>query len=314
MKSVIPPNTVIEERYRVLRQRLGSGGMGEVRLALDNLTGRKVAVKFIHADHANRDNALARFQRESRIIATLRHENICDVRHVGVLQGQVPYLVMPLLRGETLSRRLKNGALDVGKAVEIALQVLSALHIVHGADIIHRDLKPSNVFLCPSNGPREVAKLMDFGISKMQGGSEERITKTGVALGTYPYMAPEQASGHRVIDHRADIYSAGAVLYEMVTGSKPVGSAVSIGKNRSMIIARPFPMPSVANERISRSLELVILRAMSRDPANRYTTASSMRVAIELAETRPASSPQKITSDITLDAIPLSPLYKEAYW
>ena len=215
--------------YEILAP-LGAGGMGEVYTARDTRLDRTVAVKVLPPDVAADPERRARFEREARAVAALQHPNICTIHDVGVAAEGVPFLVMELLPGETLQRRLARGPLDDREFVEIAAALTGALDAAHTAGIIHRDLKPANIFLT-GHGP----KILDFGLAKamvhqpVAGASMQQtklpdgaLTEHGHTVGTVAYMSPEQLRGEDV-DVRTDLFSLGLVLYEMATGQPAFG-------------------------------------------------------------------------------------------
>ena len=208
--------------YRVYAA-LGAGGMGEVYRAVDTRLGRAVAVKVLSAHRANDPDRLKRFEQEARVVASLSHANVLALHDVGSQDG-VDYAVFELLEGQTLRQRMESGALPVSKAVEYGVQICQGLDAIHARGIVHRDLKPDNVFLTRSGQ----IKILDFGLAKLgprgmgilEGGCEARTaTEPGLLVGTCGYMAPEQARG-RPADPRSDIFSVGAVLYEMLSGRR----------------------------------------------------------------------------------------------
>ena len=202
---------------------LGAGGMGEVFRARDTRLGRDVAIKVIGGDGTSDAGRRQRFQREARAIAALSHPHICTIHDVGSEAG-IDYLVLELVQGESLARRLRRGPLPWDEALARGIEIAQALDCAHRAGIVHRDLKPGNVMLTPTG-----AKVLDFGLARITRGetdtplapagqSTASLTQAGVVLGTLPYMAPEQIEG-RVADARTDVFAFGATLYEMLTGN-----------------------------------------------------------------------------------------------
>ncbi len=264
----------LEGRYRILRS-LGEGAMGAVYEAEHTALGRRVAVKVLHAHIAKVPDAVRRFEREARAAAEIGHPNIVEVFDVGTHLGE-PFLVMELLRGETLADRLSRPEMiDARAACRIVGYVLSALASAHAKGIIHRDLKPENVFLVPGDEAHGV-KLLDFGISKFRraGATLLQTTQEGIPLGTPGYMAPEQWMGRRDIDHRADIFAVGVMLYELLTGGLPYEGA-NQGELFLEIVrgtSRPS-MPSELDPEIPPGLDAVVLRALDRDRDRRFESA-----------------------------------------
>src|SRR6202047_5507694 len=201
---------------------LGAGGMGEVYRARDENLGREVAVKVLPKELASDPDRLRRFEQEARAAGALNHPNILAVYGFSTTGEHAPYLVTELLQGQTLRERLQQGEIPVRKAVEFALQTARGLAAAHARGIVHRDLKPENLFLTRDG----VVKVLDFGLAKLVGpdatgpqSSAATATELGVVLGTVGYMSPEQVRG-QVVDHHSDIFSLGAILYEMLSGSR----------------------------------------------------------------------------------------------
>ncbi len=271
----------LEGRYRILRS-LGEGGMGAVYEAEHTALGRRVAIKVLHAHVARVPDAVRRFEREARAAAEIGHPNIVEVFDVGTHLGE-PFLVMELLRGETLADRLSRPELiDARAACRIVGYVLSALASAHAKGIIHRDLKPENVFLVPGD-PTDGVKLLDFGISKFRraGATLLQTTQEGIPLGTPGYMAPEQWMGRRDIDHRADIFAVGVMLYELLTGGLPYEGA-NQGELFLEIVrgtSRPTT-PSELEETVPPALDAVVLRALDRDRDRRFGSAREFLEAL----------------------------------
>ena len=206
--------------YRVL-EKIGSGGMGEVFRARDERLGRDVALKLIRPASSDNPDHLRRFEQEARAAAALNHPNILAIYDVG-FEGSAPYIVSELLEGKSLRQRLEEGPLPVREAADYALQIAHGLTAAHERKIVHRDLKPENLFLTTDGR----VKILDFGVAKLQApAADDRpiesmttVTKHGAMIGTVAYMSPEQLRG-KPVDHRSDIFSFGAILYEMMAGS-----------------------------------------------------------------------------------------------
>lgn len=200
----------LENRYSVTKL-LGKGGMGSVYLGHHVKIGKRVAVKFLHAQFTSSPELVKRFYREAQAASMVQHSNIIKVMDVGVSDSGEPFLVMEYLEGESLAEMLKRkGILDIGAACGVLEPALLALSAAHDSGIIHRDLKPENIFMVHEESGFSGVKLIDFGISKFTGpGDQSQLTQTGTLLGTPAYMAPEQVRGDKDIDRRADIYSMG---------------------------------------------------------------------------------------------------------
>ncbi|MDD9936566.1 MAG: serine/threonine-protein kinase, partial [Myxococcales bacterium] len=214
---------IISGRYR-LHSRIGEGGQASVWKATDLTLNREVAIKFIYASDAREREELATgFLREARICAAVRHRNVVQILDFGTAADSVPYMVLELLKGETVADRLDVG-MDMQEILEVAVKTLEGLAEVHAAGIVHRDLKPENILLArDSSGTHP--KLLDFGISKMldsDGVSRSAVTtRIGRVIGTPEYMSPEQARGVQSLDHRTDLYAMGVVIYETIAGRAP---------------------------------------------------------------------------------------------
>jgi serine/threonine-protein kinase len=263
--------TVIDGRYRV-KHRIGSGGMADVYCALDEQLGRDVAVKLLHRRFAEDQEFVERFRREASSAAGLQHPNVVGVFDRGEWDG-TSYIAMEHLEGRTLKQLITEEApLDPIRAIDLVVQLLRAARFAHKRGIIHRDLKPHNAIVDPDGR----VKVTDFGIARA-GASD--MTQTGSIMGTAQYLSPEQAQGVSV-DERSDLYSVGVVLYEMITGRVPFegDSAVSIALKQ--VAEAPAP-PHRLNPDAPAELEAVVLRALSKDPAQRYQDADEFITALD---------------------------------
>src|SRR5579864_2156903 len=240
---------LVAGKYEVVR-RIGRGGMGSVWEGRHASLGTRVAIKFIDQEYAESEEARSRFVTEARAAATIQSKHAIQIFDHGVTEDGRPYMVMELLTGESLDKRLEHlGRMSLEDTARVLNQVCRALQRAHDAGIIHRDLKPENIFLVRApDDDEEIAKVLDFGIAKFRGppgGSGlSSSTKTGAVLGTPYYMSPEQARGLRTIDHRSDLWSLGVIAYKCVTGILPFDGE-SVGDLLVKICTSPPPVPSV---------------------------------------------------------------------
>ncbi|MDB5221132.1 MAG: serine/threonine protein kinase [Myxococcaceae bacterium] len=272
--------TTLGGRY-VLGELLGTGGFGSVYKAVQADLGRTVAVKILHADAVLAGDGLARFAREARAAAALGHPNIAQVSDFQIRAGEPPFIVLEYLEGQTLGTLLRGQPrLDASRVCAIAHQVLSALHVAHGANIVHRDVKPDNVFLVALSGLDDFVKLLDFGIAKLAASATTApLTELGTMLGTPAFMAPEQIA-NIVVDHRADLYAVGATMYRALAG-KNVFDAENVSALLYAIVNQPVPTLSSIDPRIDPRLSAIVARALHKDPAGRFASAEEMRAALE---------------------------------
>ena len=270
--------TTVDERYR-LERRLGSGGMADVWLATDTELGRPIALKVLHDRFAQDASFVERFRREAAAAAGLQHPNV-----VGVFdRGQVDrtyYIAMEYVEGSSLKELIDRG-LNVAQAVEITRQILAAESFAHQHGIVHRDIKPQNVIVDPGGRVR----VLDFGIARA-GASE--ITATGSVMGTAHYLSPEQAQGMEVTPV-SDLYSIGVILYEALTGRVPFegDSAVTVALKQ---VSQSPQRPSAINPQVSPALDAVVMRALAKDPSQRFQDAAAFSAALEAAQRDPAAT------------------------
>jgi serine/threonine protein kinase len=275
----------VVSHYRI-RNKLGQGGMGVVYAAEDTRLGREVALKFLPENQRDAQ-ARERLQREARAASALSHPNICTIYDVGEHEGEY-FIAMELLRGETLQQRLWQGPLSLEMALELGIQLSDALQAAHAKGILHRDLKPSNVFLTEHGQ----AKLLDFGLARSLNrapvaGLSDRtasladphLTSPGTALGTVAYMSPEQARGEE-LDARSDLFSLGAVLYEMCSGQAPFAGASTALIFDAILNRDPVPLLRV-NPKLPPELERIIDKALERDRDLRYHSAAELRTDLK---------------------------------
>jgi serine/threonine-protein kinase len=281
--------------YRVV-SLLGEGGMGAVYLAEHPFMGRKAAIKVLRRDLAEDKGLVERFMNEARAANAIRHPNIIDIIDVGRTPAGVPYLMMELLEGQSVAKRVLEAVqLPVDEAVEIGLQTAAALAAAHGKGIVHRDLKPDNLFLVPDEShPRGVrVKVLDFGIAKLRGdlSNVSAHTQAGALMGTPPYMSPEQCRGlSDEIDHRTDVYALGIILYELLCGTPPFTSP-GWGDIVLAHLTKPPPKPSAKNAAVPFELDAVVLKALAKTREERFASMSELQVALRAVRTTLPAGP-----------------------
>ncbi|PYQ32180.1 MAG: protein kinase [Acidobacteria bacterium] len=271
--------------YRVT-SKLGSGGMGVVYEAEDTSLGRRVALKFLPPEFAQDASMLERFQREARAASALNHPGICTVYAIDHHEGQ-HFIAMELLEGETLAERIRRGPFDLPQLLDLGIQIADALESAHAKGIVHRDIKPANIFI----NARDQAKILDFGLAKIElrrsatGQSEgattaraDELTKAGTTLGTVSYMSPEQARG-QLTDARSDLFSLGAVLYQMATGILPFQGDTQAVIFDAILNRDPAPISQV-NPTLPAELGRIIGRALEKDRALRYQSATDLKTEL----------------------------------
>jgi eukaryotic-like serine/threonine-protein kinase len=253
--------------YRVL-ERLGGGGMGVVYKAIDQRLDRPVALKFLPPDLTRDDEAKTRFVQEAKAASALEHTNIGTIHEIGESADGQLFLALAFYDGETLKKRIERGPLPVADAIDITLKIASGLAVAHESRILHRDIKPANVMLTR----RGEVKVVDFGLAKLVG--QAALTRTGVTLGTVPYMSPEQLRGEEV-DERTDIWSLGVVLYEMITGQRPFKGDEPIAASTAILNNLPAPVSSLRTG-VPLEIERVIDRALAKRADERYQTMNDL--------------------------------------
>ena len=267
--------------YRVL-EKIGAGGMGEVFRARDERLGRDVALKLIRPASSTNPDHLRRFEQEARAAAALNHPNILAIYDVG-FEGTTPYIVSELLQGKTLRQRLQEGAVPVGEASDYALQVAQGLTAAHDRLIVHRDLKPENLFLTTDGR----VKILDFGVAKLQTAAENdrpiesltTVTKHGAVIGTVAYMSPEQLRG-KTVDPRSDIFSFGAILYEMMAGCRAFQGETEVDTMTAVLREEPAIM-NLEQAAIPAGYQDVVSHCLEKEPEDRFQSAKDLVFALQ---------------------------------
>src|SRR4051812_37432660 len=274
---------------------LGAGGMGEVYKARDTRLGRDVALKVLPTAFATDAERLRRFESEARAVAALNHPNIMALYDIGSHEGS-PYIVSELLEGETLRLRLEEGALSQRKAIELSAQIARGLAAAHDKGVVHRDLKPENVFITADGR----AKILDFGLAKLTrpeamaaGASVDTIgsssaTGAGHVMGTVGYMSPEQVRGHAT-DHRSDVFTFGAILYEMLSGQRAFQRDSGVETMTAILKEEP-PELAETQRNIAPGLERIVRHCLEKSPAQRFQSASDIAFDLETLSSQSGSS------------------------
>jgi serine/threonine protein kinase len=290
----------IAGKYRI-DEVIGRGGMGVVLRATHRSLDEPVAIKVLRPSMMAVPGMVMRFTREARAASKIRSEHVARVTDVDTLESGVPYMVMEYLEGMDLAVMLREqGRLSIDLAVRWIRQACDAIAEAHANGVVHRDLKPSNLFLARRSDGRELIKVLDFGISKIEGPSIEDATRTGTMMGSPKFMAPEQMVSMHNVDSRADLWSLGAILYTLLTGISPFMAQSTPQVCALVLGSEPVP-PSVHRADIPAELEAIVLRCLQKNPVKRFSTATELRRA--LAPFDP-SAPAAGRSDEALKAPP----------
>jgi serine/threonine protein kinase len=276
-------------KYQIVRV-LGNGGMGRVYEAVDPIIGRRVAIKTISANFVGDEETRARFFREAQAAGRLSHHNLITIYDIGEADGS-PYIVMEYLDGADLSRTIRGGRLSYDRKLQIMIDVCEGLAYAHGRDIVHRDIKPANIFIT-AHGQ---LKILDFGLAR---GTLSEVTQTGRIVGTPNYMAPEQIRGDEV-DHRADIFAAGVVFYELLSGRKAFeGDSVATTMYK-VLESHPQPV-HLLDSAVPPALSRVVERALAKEKTARYQTSSELLDALVRVRGTPMTAPDALTPPVPL--------------
>jgi eukaryotic-like serine/threonine-protein kinase len=273
---------IIDAKYKLVRL-LGTGGMGAVYEGENLRIRRRVAIKMLHGNVSSQAESVTRFEREAQAAGRIGSDHICEVLDLGVLHDGTRYMVMEYLDGETLSGRIKRlGRLTPMQSIPLIVQVLEGLAAAHAAGIVHRDLKPDNVWVVPQkSNQRDFVKILDFGVSKFSqiGGEEMNMTRAGAVVGTPYYMSPEQARGMAAVDARTDIYAMGVLLYQATTGQVPY-QAETFNELLFKIVLEVAPPPQTYVPDLDSEFAGIIIKAMAREPTQRYQSCQEFRDAL----------------------------------
>ncbi len=289
--------------YNIL-QKIGAGGMGAVYLAEHPLIGKKVALKVIHRELSDNSEIVTRFFNEAKAVTKIGSEHIVEIHDFGQTQEQEHYFVMEYLSGRTLADELKTRSiLGLPESLHIGAQIAKGLSDAHSCGVIHRDLKPDNIMLISRMGDSSFVKILDFGLAKMfLDAGANAVTSQGVVLGTPQYMSPEACESRQDIDHRADIYSLGVLLFQMMTGQVPF-TADSMGVVLVKHVTEHPPAPRGLNASITPAVEQVILRCLAKVPDHRFPTMAALRDALLDPDRYLASAPPMVPSAIVPEPI-----------
>lgn len=292
--------------YRVL-SLLGAGGMGEVYLAQEEQLSRQVALKLLPAQFTQDPDRIARFEREARTASALSHPNIVTVYEIGEADG-VHFIATEFIEGQTLRQRMETGSLELNEVIEIGIQIASGLHAAHEAGVVHRDIKPENLMLRQDG----YVKVLDFGLAKLTESHApafdakvptqiSSLTDSGMVMGTFSHMSPEQARGQKV-DARSDIFSLGVVLYELAAGKAPFEGVNAFEVIAAILERKPLPLSQHRGE-VPAELERIINRALEKDREMRHQSASDLRAELKRLQREMESS---LTATVSGEGLPAS--------
>jgi serine/threonine protein kinase len=273
---------VLDSKYEIIRP-IGAGAWGDVFEGVNVRIKLKVAIKVLKAEYATRTEMLARFEREALAATHIDSPYVCQVYDAGTLHDGRPYIVMEYLTGTDLGKRLRDsgGSLGLIDAVNFCIHAARGLGAAHQAEIFHRDMKPDNLFIAKTKQGDEIAKIVDFGISKLMSpeAKSQSMTQTGHILGSPIYMSPEQARGAKTTDHRSDLYSLGVVLFESVTGRTPF-TADTFNELMFKIALEEPPLANTLRPEVDDGLTEILVKALKREPAERFQSAHEFETAL----------------------------------
>ncbi|HEU5173806.1 MAG TPA: serine/threonine-protein kinase [Gemmatimonadaceae bacterium] len=273
---------LVHDRYEV-EHKLGEGGMSSVYLVRDIATGDRYAMKVLHRSLSSDEKAMARLRREAGFGMRLAHPNVCHILHLGETAGGLVYVVMPYIEGEILSDRVfRRGALPLAEVVRHVQDIAAGLHVAHRLGIVHRDLKPENVMICPRPGGTDTAVVMDFGLAKERRADAEvqKLTATGIILGTPEFMSPEQIRG-KPLDPRSDVYALALMTFEMLTGRLPFPGSTAQEVMIARLRGEPLSLRAVRPDlEVPEGVDRAVRQGLASDPVDRFRTAPDFATAL----------------------------------
>ncbi|MFO0639226.1 MAG: serine/threonine-protein kinase [Polyangiaceae bacterium] len=271
--------SLLAGKYR-LESLLGTGGMGTVYEGLHEGVGKRFAIKVLRSEAFHDEPTRARFRKEAQAAAKIEHPNVVAVFDVGETDDAAPFMVMELLRGQSLFEALEAGRMAPEQAVDVAIEMLSALDCAHKAGIVHRDIKPANVFLTKAADGTNHVKVLDFGVAKFAETDEASLTQSGAIVGTPLYMAPEQFLAEKEVDGRADVWAVGATLFQMLT-DRPVHLTTSATAAAAKVVSERAPRVKSLREEIPEDLDAIVARALEIKKDDRFASAREMMEALD---------------------------------